>query len=484
MRVEWMPWTDTAFQKALTSRKPVLLSITATWCHWCHQMDLETYSKKPIIDFIHQNFVAIRVDTDKRPDINSRYNAGGWPTAVVMDGNGIPLSSTLFENEQSFLGFLQSSLVAFHEITTGSPFSNLELLESELEEKPSQPLSPDDLAQVETRIIQKTKSMFDRDYGGFGAGQKFPHVDVLRFLVSKTERFKNPELDFILQTTLEAIQNRGLHDKVEHGFFRYCTNREWSQPHYEKMLEDNAQLAELFSRASRVYNRSDFLQTAKHTVSFIENTFLDPSTGLFFASQDADETYYRKPLIQRQKTQSPKVDPSIYCSWNAMMVPAYLCLGQTDTGIEIAKQLWRTFYRPYRVLHEAGSTEQLFYLKDAAWLLNGLIQCHETKKHDFSELCVRLATDIIDRLWDARQNAFCDSHAHFRQIGLLAQPLYPLSENSLMIQNLLSLSRITQDSQWSEYANQTFVRFYNDYEKRGLFGAPYGWAAQLLRSHN
>jgi uncharacterized protein YyaL (SSP411 family) len=125
--INWREWNPFNFEKALREQKPVLLSISATWCHWCHVMDQSTFAKPAVIELVNSRFVPIRIDTDRRPDINARYNAGGWPTAAILDGNGIPLNQTLYQNETGFLDFLQTSLTAFSELKTVSPLANLSL---------------------------------------------------------------------------------------------------------------------------------------------------------------------------------------------------------------------------------------------------------------------------------------------------------------------------------------------------------------------
>ena len=115
-KIAWKGWIPEAFQQAKHEHKPVLLSISASWCHWCHRLDHDTLENPPVVEFVNEHFVPVRVDTDKQPDINARYNAGGWPTVAVLDSNGFPIQSGTYFAPEPFLQWLAQGLTAFLEL--------------------------------------------------------------------------------------------------------------------------------------------------------------------------------------------------------------------------------------------------------------------------------------------------------------------------------------------------------------------------------
>ncbi|MDO8624749.1 MAG: hypothetical protein Q7R47_01600, partial [Candidatus Diapherotrites archaeon] len=367
------------------------------------------------------------------------------------------------------------------ELKTLSPLSNATLTTDESVIAPPTVLLPDDFAVCETAIIRKLKQLFDPHYGGFGHHQKFPHTQALRYLIGKTEQVRDPDMEVMLLKTLDAMQNGGLQDRFEHGFFRYCTTREWSIPHYEKMLEDNLALCELFGRAAMRFHRVDYLQTAWQTMQYIENTLRDPVTGLFSGSQDADETYYQKPLLARGALKAPDVDATVYTDWNALAIPAYLALNRPMDTQHHLEKLFKQVYRADGVIHCASDGVQPVLLKDSAQLLHAMLQCHAARTGDWEKNCLELAQHIHEQFFDAQHHAFKDLATDSKHVGLLLHPQYPLAENSLMIENLLLLDQLDPPNHWKTLALETFSHYYFEFENRGIFAAPYAWTAFLLR---
>ncbi len=478
-RIEWREWNPFHFDKAKHENKPILLSISANWCHWCHRMDSDTYAKDTIAEFVHKHFIPIRIDTDQRPDINARYNAGGWPTAVVMDGNGIPLNYTLYLPEKPFFEFLYTSLEAFQELKVPSPMAR-PLLSEEPRQRTSTTapvLTHDEYAGVETHFLALIKNQFDAQFGGFGNGQKFPHIEVLRFLVSRAEHFRDPEPDTVILKTLDAIQSRGLCDKEEHGFFRYCTTREWSIPHFEKMLEDNAQLIEIFARAARIYDRADFRQTAENTFSFLEKRFKDPKTKLFFGSQNSDEHYYLLPASERAREKIPKMDSEIFSDWNASAICSLAALNRPlDAQTQMNTLLEKTFSEK-GIRHSLSEGNQQLLLKDHAWVLRALLMCAQFNESEFMHTAEKLSEFTIEKFWNGEKKAFMDTHASAQAVGLLLEPLFPIAENALMIENLLALFKKLNQAKFENYARNAFATFFPDYLHYGIFAVPYAEAA-------
>ena len=297
--IRWEEWGEAAFARAKSENRPILLVIGATWCHWCHVMDDTTWSHPRVAELVNERFVPIRIDTDLRPEVNDRYNQGGWPSVAVLDASGEVLVGRTYVPAQELLYLLMS---------VSEPGHRWSIAPSEPEAVPTEVPSFD-------ALDAKVRKAYDRYHGGFGDFQKFPHVGVLEWLLDRRLRGGDTAM---LDKTLAAMADGGLWDKERGGFFRYATADDWSEPHYEKLLEDNARLLHLYLRVAEVERR--FRGTAEGLVRWAVGTLWQDAAGAFGASQDADGRWYTAPPSERGEP--PAVDPTIVSGWNGLMLAA------------------------------------------------------------------------------------------------------------------------------------------------------------------
>ena len=318
-KISWLSWNKASFDKALNEKKPVLLDIHGVWCHWCHVMDKTTYSNEQVIDFVNQNFIPIKVDTDKRPDVNERYNAGGWPTTAILTPKGSVIQAATYVAPEQMIIFLKSSINYFR---TNEKELDLNLQKT-LQEKTSKTmlLNTQDLVE---NVVLEAKSSYDQSFGGFGFEPKFPMPDVLSFLEFYYLHSKDTQVEEILKKTLTSMAKNGLFDTEEFGFFRYSTTRDWSIPHFEKMLEDNALLLSVYVDAAKLFGDEIFSGTAKKIIDYLLNNFFDEKEKMFYASQDADEKYYSLSLNERKKLVSPAIDRTFFVDLNCIAAGSFL----------------------------------------------------------------------------------------------------------------------------------------------------------------
>src|SRR5690242_17903064 len=190
-QIRWQEWTDAAFAQARAEDKPILLAISAVWCHWCHVMDETTYSSQDVIDAINERYVAVRVDNDRRPDINARYNQGGWPTTAILTPDGDLLKgATYVPPDQMHL--LLTQVDAFY----GDPDRRQAIAQhlSDARARRSAAREPDRGAlkgDIPDRIFSFLDANFDERYGGFGTDQKFPQTNALHFLLDRWARMRD-----------------------------------------------------------------------------------------------------------------------------------------------------------------------------------------------------------------------------------------------------------------------------------------------------
>src|SRR5207244_2444516 len=312
--INWHPWSPEAFDEARQTGRPILLSISAVWCHWCHVMDETTYSHPGVIDIINREYVPVRVDNDVRPDINQRYNMGGWPTTAFLTASGdILTGGTYLPPDQ-----MASSLIRVADYYRAN---QTDIASRVLEARKRAAGVARSVGELEPglvdTILDAVKSAYDPEYGGFGNAPKFPQADAILLLLEQSVLRSDEELRRMAVHTLEQMTGGGTYDHVEGGFFRYSTTQDWSVPHFEKMLEDHAGLLS----ALALTGQAEILDDA---VRYLDTVLRDPATGLYAGSQDADEEYYARDAEGRAQLAAPYVDRRVYVAWNCALAVAFL----------------------------------------------------------------------------------------------------------------------------------------------------------------
>jgi hypothetical protein len=300
--VQWHPWGDEAFARAKAENKPILLDIGAVWCHWCHVMDRESYEDAEMARLINENYIAVKVDRDERPDVDARYQAavsaisgqGGWPLTAFLTPDGRPyFGGTYFPREDRYgrPGFgrvLETMAQVWKDRRDEANESAASVMSAiEHNENFSSRGGELSLALVDT-IAGSILSQFDPRNGGFGSQPKFPHPAALDLLLEMAmNRDNDPARDaFIL--TLEKMARGGTYDQLAGGFHRYSVDEHWVVPHFEKMLYDNTELLRNYVHGFQSFVREDFQRTANEILSWLNTAMTDRERGGFYASQDAD----------------------------------------------------------------------------------------------------------------------------------------------------------------------------------------------------
>src|SRR5882672_6101035 len=408
--IKWQDWSKDAFEKAKLEQKPILLDIFGSWCHWCHVMDKTSYSDAAVADFVNKNFVAVRVDNDERPDVNRRYNMGGWPSTVFLTPEGEIIHGGTYvppeEMWQALNGVDEVWSTKREEIS--QRVAELRTQEAEARKPKSGELSMDLVDTVGALV----RGQYDPQFGGFGRAPKFPQVRLLRFLLDEYRRHGYPDLAHMLHKTLGAMAAGGMHDKIEGGFFRYATTREWNVPHYEKMLEDNAELLAIYAEAHRTFPEAGYDRVVRDVVRWMDTVLWRDEVKAFAGSQDADEVYYELDRAGRDKHGAPFVDKTIYTNWNALAVSAYVAAADalSDDAIEErAHQVVRSIaarmvVSPDRQLmhFDRGEGPRVAdLLTDRAAFLQAALDEYETGKHRGAlGGALQAATALRERLED------------------------------------------------------------------------------------
>ncbi len=430
--INWHSWSPEAFDAARQTRKPILLSISAVWCHWCHVMDETTYSHPSVIDLINRDYVPIRVDNDVRPDINQRYNMGGWPTTAFLTASGDILTGGTYMPPDQMASALMRIADYYRD-------NQAEIASRVLDaRKRAASGVARSAGELEVRLVDETlesvKSAYDPEYGGFGNAPKFPQTDAILLLLEQAAVRSDDSLRQMAVHTLEKMTGGGTYDHVEGGFFRYSTTQDWSVPHFEKMLEDHAGLVHALALAGMSE------QLAK-TTGYLDRVLRDPKAGLYAGSQDADEHYYSMDAEERANTPAPYVDRRVYTSWNAALAIAYLGAGLPAN--RLLDSLFKLAYKKGEgMTHAEGVGGQL---TDQVWSLWAAVRAYQHGLGEkWREVALDLASHVEDRYGDQELGGYLD-HAGGEGLGRLGERIKPLAENSIAAMALIELDILAAD---------------------------------------
>ena len=298
--VDWYPWGDEAFQKALELNRPIFLSIGYSTCHWCHVMEEESFEDEQVAQLLNDSFISIKVDREERPEIDHLYmtvcqamtGKGGWPLTIIMTPDKYPFFAGTYFPKKGRMG-RPGMIELLPAISDAWLNKKDELIQSAnqikkyLIDSNNKELGD----QLNQTILTTTNSQFinryDKTHGGFGAKPKFPSPHNLIYLL----RYHNMSGDktslLMVEKTLQEMRLGGIFDHVGFGFHRYSTDREWILPHFEKMLYDQAMLTLAFTEAYQITKNQLYKDTAEEILHYVQRDMTDKRGG-FYSAEDAD----------------------------------------------------------------------------------------------------------------------------------------------------------------------------------------------------
>jgi uncharacterized protein YyaL (SSP411 family) len=300
--IQWHEWGEEAFALAQRGNKPILLDIGAVWCHWCHVMDRESYESAEVADIVNREFVAVKVDRDERPDVDSRYQlavsaltgTGGWPLTVFLTPEGKPFyGGTYFPpvdqwGRPSFKKILLAIADAYrerHDEVLESATQTMQMLAgAEGFAGRHADFSP----RIVGVMVQSALGIFDEKHGGFGGAPKFPHPAAIDLLLDWYARTGEERVRTVVTTTLTRMAQGGVYDQLAGAFHRYSVDERWIVPHFEKMSYDNSELLKNYIHAYQVFGDEFYAHIARDIIRWMDEWLSDRERGGFYASQDAD----------------------------------------------------------------------------------------------------------------------------------------------------------------------------------------------------
>ncbi|MBX7244725.1 MAG: thioredoxin domain-containing protein [Candidatus Sumerlaeaceae bacterium] len=526
--INWQQWGPEAFALAKSLDRPVLVDIGARWCHWCLVMDDTTYKDSEVIDLLNNNFVAIKVDTDERPDLNNRFQTayqlinrkpGAWPLTMFTLPDGRAFEGLTFvppETRDKQVG-MREVLKQVKDVYTNKRSDverQAQLVEQGVNRSPLVASQKADAREETVKAIYSSISKaYDGGNGGFGptGGPRFPEVPALLFLLQYYSDYgEKGALDMVVKS-LRAYYVGGMRDHVMGGFFRYTVDAKMTQPHFEKKLHTQAELLSAYSLAYAASNNSLMKEAARDILKFTRETLENPDGG-FYASQSADAgsgddgSYFTFTMEEIEKivgsgnasqvfarylnikpgsadrsvayaTASlrdtadalkidptaaqkaldeastklheersnrdviPYVDKTVYASWNALMINAYLeaykYVGDSEARDFALKSadfiLANMVSEKEGVAHAFSKGQASVYglLEDQALLANALVNCFQVSgKKEYLETAMSLMDFVESRFLDSQTGLYYDRAAgddiglaRTKQIGVFCNPI-------------------------------------------------------------
>ena len=587
--IDWHEWGDAAFARAQSEDKPILLDIGAVWCHWCHVIDRESYENPEIAKIINEHFVAVKVDRDERPDVDSRYQSavsaisgqGGWPLTGFLLSDGKPFfGGTYFppEDQMGRPGFRRILLAVADSYRNKR--AELERAVNSLADAVSQAevftgaRADFDPGVVDAQIKSITQ-LFDIKNGGFGRAPKFPHSSAIDLILERYQQTKEKHLLAMAETTLEKMTSGGVYDQLAGGFHRYSVDERWLVPHFEKMSYDNSELLKNYLHGYQLTENAFLRETAEGIIGWVNEVLSDQIKGGFYASQDADysldddgdyftwsldelraallpdearvmELYYDveahgemhhnpaknvlwiardatdiakqlgldettvrltvakskgKLLAARLPRPTPFIDKTMYVSWNAMFVSAYLDAahvlgGSLDRSCRafalktLDRMLKEAWSDSLGFGHRIGGPALEGSLDDQVFSVLALLEAYEaTLAPRYFSVAQKTMDLAIARYGDPEGGGFFDRPSDAAPLGGLDVRRKPFQDsptpgaNSVAAIALVRMHAFTGDDRYRAFAQKTLEAFAGIASQYGLFAATYGLAATLFAHH-
>ncbi|MFT5599550.1 MAG: hypothetical protein ACI9YO_002941 [Gammaproteobacteria bacterium] len=293
--VDWYAWGPEAFETAQRENKPIFLSIGYSTCHWCHVMERESFENPAIAQILNQYFISIKVDRERRPDIDKTYmqaiqliaGNGGWPMSSFLTSDGKPFFGGTYYPPAAFADLTLRVANAWADqreqlVAQGERLS-VAIAQMTNNERAAGQLSE----QAAKNAVIEALYTHDELQGGFGYAPKFPQEPLLFLLLDEAERHQDKVALDAVETTLDAMGRGGIYDQIGGGFHRYSTDSEWLVPHFEKMLYNQAHLSRVFLQAWRLTGNPGYRRIATQTFDYILRDMTNPDGG-FYSATDAD----------------------------------------------------------------------------------------------------------------------------------------------------------------------------------------------------
>ena len=557
--VDWYPWGEEAFARAVREDKPVFFSSGYSTCHWCHVMAHESFEDPDVAALMNETFVCIKVDREERPDLDKFYmtagqmmtGGGGWPLTILMTPEKSPFFAATYIPKDSRFGrtglreLIPQAKQAWKDRRSEITQSATKILT--LLRREDQPAAPGEplAAALADEAYEDLMSRYDETWGGFGPPPKFPMPHQLVFLLRYGKAKGKDRAVQMAADTLRIMRAGGICDHLGYGFHRYSTDRQWLLPHFEKMLYDQALLCQAYAEAFQITGEKVFDETAREIITYVLRDMTAPEGG-FYCAEDADsegkegkfylwteeeienilgkeeaelfvDTYglekegnfveeatgirtgenilhrleaaariasrlgigenvledklskaRERLFAARERRVHPGKDDKILTDWNGLMIAA-LARGAAvfaePAYFEAARRAYLFIEKNLRdsdgrLRHRwrDGEASARSFADDYAFLIWGLIECHDYSGDSSYLAAARSLQDILDRrFWDEKQGGYFMSADDQADVPIRPKESYDgaiPSGNSVAFYNLIRLHRLTGENAYATRAGK------------------------------
>jgi uncharacterized protein len=461
MAIGWNEWGQEAFARSRAEGKPILLSLTARWCHACHRMDEETWEHPGVASAVARATVPVRVDADARPDVYGRYHLGGLPTTALLTPDGDFVRGGTFLSPPQLFAFLEAALADFKN--------------GRLPARRPAALSAPAPGNLVDETIARLLRRVDREHGGFGAAPKRPEIHAIPLLLRCWRMSRDLAMERAVRGALDAIADH-LADPRDGGFFRYAAAADWTGLHTEKVAVDQAGVIRLLIEAGSALAEPRYLELARQGLAHARRRLADDA-GRVFASVAADAEYYAGA---RPADELPAVDQRRFADSGAAMVSAaWLAFAVTGEA--------PGFQPEFRLAAPTGSVPHRLdepegpggLLQDQARALEAtLAQYRLDGDPELLQWAERAAGFCVEHLWDEDAGAFRSA----RDAGLAVKlpPIFPLVANGEIACALIDLAAHTRRADHFRRYAERVVESLGPQARRSPAGPAVALAAQRL----
>jgi uncharacterized protein YyaL (SSP411 family) len=459
MSIHWRAWNRDAFDDARSSGRPVLLSITASWCAASAEMHRTSYGDARVAAIVSDRFVAVRVDADRRPDIAERYGLGGLPTTAFLTADGGVVGGGTFVDADRLADVLERVVHAFAsragELGRGSSPDGGD------PPRTAAPPTVDDLSR-------QVHDAYDDEFGGFGTEPKFPLAAPLDYLLVEHAAGGGDAHRVRLERSLDAMGWGGLYDIVDGGFFRGTARRDWQQPFCEKLLDVNAALLAVYAAAAGGLHAQRYGERVEGVLRYVQSWLADQAEGGWFASQASSASYYDAATPDERRTRpAPPVDTTFYSTGNAAMASAARrAAGLLDDpslatfALQSLERVVLATYVPGEGVAHAfdGAADVRGLLEDQVAMGHAHLDAFETTADvPYRMMAEELAHYAIRTMWDPQGGGFFDRAPveEGEAVGRLRERLKPFVANCEAARLLRRLASATKDEAWAARADAT-----------------------------
>ncbi|MCC6783966.1 MAG: thioredoxin domain-containing protein [Planctomycetes bacterium] len=488
--LEWRDFAPAVFDEARRRERPVLIVLTKHWCPHSKALLEQSFASPEVLRACSDEWLTVKVDAERRPDVNERYGTGAWPSIAYVTPDGELLAQDRFLDGAELADRLRRVARYFRE--------NRDRIRAGIESLWAQRENREELRaqragrlnrQIVEDVVAAIYEKFDHRYGGWGEGAKFPLPEAIDFALVMVGKRDEEHMREVVTLTLDRMMEGAIHDHVDGGFFRYSKTPDWRTPEFEKLLDANAMRLRNYLEAWQLLGKPEYRAVAQGIVRWMREFMLDRDTGAFFGNQAADPEYYALGATGRKSRRPPRVDRTIYTNANATTVSALLKASVVldDPGLRTQAMTTLRFLLDH--LYDAhdgvfhywdGSYHLPGMLSDQAYLIRALIDASQhSGDADLLLPAERIAEQAIARQ-KAQGGGFWDILHDQRQHGSMRRRNRSILENSVMAEALLRLSLLSRRPEFHDEAVATLEAFVGDYKEYGYYVAGYGRAVDLI----